>query len=104
MSVLEQAKKHFAGINIKKIDVPEWGCTIYAKPLTLKQKGIINAIGDNVESLAELLIMKAQNEQGEKLFRKEDSYELLNKVDPDVLSRVASAIMTGPTVEEQEGN
>ena len=32
--ILEKAKEHFKAIDRKIIDVPEWGITVYAKPLS----------------------------------------------------------------------
>ena len=37
-SILDQAEEQFSSIKRKKIDVPEWETTIYAKPLTLAEK------------------------------------------------------------------
>ena len=108
MGVLENAKKHFDALGVNKIEVPEWGdengpLIIYSEPCTLADKGKIKTRADRdgeINALVYILILKAQDAQGEKLFTIEDKQALKTKVDPDVLSRVVSQLMRAQSVSE----
>ena len=98
ISILDHAEEQFSSIQRKQIDVPEWNTTIYAKPLTLAEKRKLyrnlGAKSEDVSSMmVEALIMKAEDKDGKKLFTPDDRYRLMNKVDPDVVSAVATEIL-----------
>ena len=110
MNILDNAKNHFDNLGTKKIEVPEWGdengpAFIYAEPCTLADKGKIKKRSekDEIDALAYILILKAQDAQGNKLFTLEDKHALKTKVDPDVLSRIASEMMRAPSIEQMLG-
>jgi len=97
-SILDQAEEQFSSIKRKKIDVPEWETTIYAKPLTLAEKRKLyrnlGAKSEDVSSMmVEALIMKAEDKDGKKVFTPDDRDRLMNKVDPDVVSAIATEIL-----------
>ena len=109
MSVLENAKKHFADkINgeLQKITVHEWKTDVYyktahsfaveSKILELQQQGKI------VEALVESIIQKALTIDGNKMFTKHDKLTLMNEVDPSVLTAIASAINSATLEIKQE--
>ena len=98
ISILDHAEEQFSSIKRKQIDVPEWNTTIYAKPLTLAEKRKLyrnlGAKSEDVSSMmVEALIMKAEDKDGKKLFTPDDRDRLMNKVDPDVVSAVATEIL-----------
>ena len=98
ISILDHAEEQFSSIQRKQIDVPEWNTTIYAKPLTLAEKRKLyrnlGAKSEDVSSMmVEALIMKAEDKDGKKLFTPDDRDRLMNKVDPDVVSAVATEIL-----------
>ena len=99
---LEQAKEHFKAIDRKIIDVPEWKITIYAKPLTLADKRILtrNTKPDDVTLFADVLILKAEDKEGKKLYSLEDKQTLMRSVDPEVVARVAQDILSVIPVED----
>ncbi len=99
---LEQAKEHFKAIDRKIIDVPEWKITIYAKPLTLADKRILtrNTKPDDVTLFADVLILKAEDKEGKKLYSLEDKQTLMRSVDPEVVARVAQDILSVVPVED----
>lgn len=109
MSVLDEAKKHFAEkINgdLKKITIHEWKTDVFyksahsfaveSKILDLQQQGKI------VEALVESIIQKALTIDGERMFTKLDKNTLMNEVDPAVLTRIASAINSATLEIKQE--
>jgi hypothetical protein len=111
MAIIDNAVKHFESLEIKKIEVPEWGdgdepLVIYSKPITLSETSKLYALAkdNDVEMLAYVLIYKALDEEGNKIFSLADKKALMEKVDRDVLIRVSSAItgeMTGETVQKK---
>jgi len=111
MSILDRAKAHFEAQEIKRIEVPEWGedgnpAIIMSEPFTLAdRKSLIKfAQDDEMEFLVRLIIMKALDEDGKKIFDLSDKPTLMNKVDPSVILRIANAISQIPTVEDMSGN
>lgn len=101
MKVIERATAHFKSKSVKTIEVPEWGdddgpLLIYIEPFTLKDQGRLqNATKGSSESeaLAELLVLKCLDSEGQKMFTIEDKHALRTKVDADIIARIASQIM-----------
>ena len=97
-SILDQAEEQFNSIKRKTIEVPEWNTTIYAKPLTLNEKRkLYRNLGSKNDDISlmmvESVILKAEDKDGKKMFTVDDRDRLLNKVDPDVVSDIASHIL-----------
>jgi hypothetical protein len=109
--VLQRAKDHFSNQPVKEIEVPEWGedgkpFVFYSKPFTIQEKGrlaFMTKDKDPTEALIEVLIMKAMDAEGEKVFQLTDKIDLRNNVDADVISRAVNDIM-GIDLEELEKN
>jgi hypothetical protein len=100
MSVILNAQKHFKSKlsgGLEKIEVPEWNTTVYFRPTaTLKETEAVVKLhqsGQILESLATVLILRALDEEGKRLFKQADMFDLMNGVDPDVVIRVATDIM-----------
>ena len=98
MSVIDRVKNHFETLKTITIEVPEWKTTIYAKPLTLNEKRKLyrnlGSKGDDISlMMVEDIILKAEDKDGKKLFTSDDRDRLLNKVDSDVVSDIASHIL-----------
>jgi hypothetical protein len=106
MGVLDNAINHFGSLDTKVIEVPEWDTIIYATPFTLGEKKTLwkFAKGDDFEFMVRTLILKALDKEGSKMFDISQKNNLMNKVDPDVISRIVGEISISQTVEEQEGN
>ena len=108
MSAIDNAKKHFDGLETRIIEVSEWGedelnpLKIYCKPITLSEtsKFMKLAKDDDVQLLTYVLIYKALDESGEKLFTIADKKSLLESVDRDVLIRVSSEMMNSVSQDE----
>jgi len=97
-SILDQAEEQFSSIKRKKIEVPEWKTTIYSKPLTLNEKrklyrNLRNETQDISLMMVEAIILKSEDKDGKKLFTSDDRERLLNKVDSDVVSDIATHIL-----------
>lgn len=109
-SVLEQAKQHFAARleeGLRRIDVPEWGCSIWFRPvMTMRQKAAISRAMDAPEGgvaacVLEALVQRALDAEGKVLFRAADRFELMRNVDADVIDRVVTEMSRG-TIETTE--
>ena len=111
MKAIESAKKHFAEQDVTIIEVEEWGdgdkpLKIYSKPLTLSETSKLYKMSkeDDLTMMAYVLIYKALNEDGEKLFDIGDKNALLNSVDREVLINVAQKIMGQEPIEDTKKN
>ena len=107
MSVIDNAVKHFDAQDVRVTLVPEWGeegepLKIYSKPLTLSETSKLYKMSqnDDLTMMAYVLIYKALDSEGEKLFNIGDKNKLLNSVDREVLIRVAQEIMGQEPIEE----
>jgi len=84
--------------------VPEWKLVVHATPVTLSEKNRLyrRSKENDMELLVDILIMKATDEHGVKLFTIEHKPTLLNKADSNVVGRVANAILAddAPKVDD----
>lgn len=112
MSVIANAKGHFKTKLTDKlewVDCPEWDTKIYFKAsATLKQTEEIVALHREnkvAEALAQVLISRALTEDGKKMFNNADKMDLMNSVDPEVVTRIATHILNSePSAAEIEKN
>jgi len=102
MSAIDRAKAHFKSLQVKTIEVPEWGdengpLIVYVEPFTLKDKARLQAVtrlgNSEADTLVELLVMKCLDKDGGKIFTIEDKPVLRNMVDASILERVSTEIM-----------
>lgn len=104
MDAIDLVREHFASLGVKKLEVPEWKITVFAAPVTLAEKNRLyrKSKDNDMELLVDLVVMKAQDENGKKLFEADHRATLLNKADPNVVARVAHWILSGegPSSEE----
>ncbi len=93
--------------------MPEWKdengnpSIIYWNPITLSEKNKLFKKSDNMLDagiLADILVMKALDKDGNKLFKAEDKLILMHKVDSDILSRVATSMVQAINPEEVKKN
>lgn len=78
-------------VMITEIDVPEWGGSVYIKPLSVEQRDaftdlVMNAEGkiDSKGFQVKMLLFALVNEQGNRIFTNEDE-EFLNKKSTKVI-------------------
>lgn len=96
MEAIDLVRDHFSSLGTKVIEVPEWKLTIHSTPVTLAEKNKLykKSRESDMELLVDVLIMKATDEKGEKLFNIDHRLTLLNKADSNVIARVANAILS----------
>ena len=100
---IQRATEHFKAKPLKRIEIEEWGdedgpMVAYSSPFTLKDQGRLQYLTEKqsaADTLAELLIMKLVDENGDKLFTIEDKNALRNDVDASVVARIANQVMAG---------
>jgi hypothetical protein len=109
MSVIDRVKNHFESQEVKKVEVAEWGeegqpLVIYCSPFTLAEKRNLfkGARNDDLGVLVDVIMLKARDKDGNKMFKLEDKHTLLNKADPNVISRVSSEMLNATSLEEAE--
>ena len=109
MKVIDRAKSHFENLGIQSMVIDEWQdeqgnpTTIFWDPITLAEKKKLFQKSDNlndVSILADILVMKAKDKDGKKMFSLEDKLALMHKVDSDVLSKIAVAMVQTPQPDE----
>jgi|TARA_R110000824_G_scaffold2146_2_gene10158 hypothetical protein len=100
MTVLSTAKEHFKEIANQgqaHLDVPEWGTVVYwnvsglnfaqqSKVIELQQKG------KSAEALVEMMIMRALDGEGKKMFKLVEKTEIMREVDPNVILKIVTAM------------
>jgi len=113
MSILDRAKSHFENIGVQSIEVPEWQdedgkpTVLFWNPINLYEKNKLFKKSDNmtdVSILADIVVMKSLDKDGKKIFKLEDKMDLLTKVDSDVLSRIATAMIQVVSPDEVKKN
>ncbi|HIE84797.1 MAG TPA: hypothetical protein EYQ00_13565 [Dehalococcoidia bacterium] len=99
-SVLAKATTHFREQLQNKsesISVPEWGETIHYRPMNGRQRdAIIKHVNDGhlMEAYVESILLRARDEDGKLMFKPVHKRELMTKVDPDIIQRVATEMNT----------
>tara|TARA_Y100001970_G_C13827694_1_gene648128 strand:- start:332 stop:673 length:342 start_codon:yes stop_codon:yes gene_type:complete len=113
MKLIDRAKSHFESLGVQSIEIEEWKdeagnpSIIYWNPINLSEKNKLFKKSDNmndVSILADILIMKAIDKDGKKLFTIEDKIPLMHKVDSDVLSRIATEMVKAINPDEVKKN
>ncbi len=108
MSILDNARGHFQqqlSNEPKEIEVPEWGCSIFYKPMSLKTKGELNKYAENpFEYAARTLILRSLDENGNRMFKGANFTEIMREVDPVVVETIVLEMATSEDLEEIEKN
>jgi hypothetical protein len=102
--LIENALAHFNSKDLRKIEVPEWEVSLFAKNLTLddKAKMLRRADSDNTDYLIYAVIFGLVDENGDPVFGLEDKVALRKKVDPDIVTRLATFALTSGSGSEED--
>jgi len=106
----EGVKSHFESLEVKIIEVPEWGLegdkAMYVRPFTMNEKAKIfkGANESDLNVLVDVIITKAETKDGDKMFDLSHKPKFKMKADTDVISRVASAIMSQDNLTDIKKN
>lgn len=88
---------HWAAMQRQTIEVPEWGATIHFDPLTLAERDRLRSYAGN-EQLAEVLILKAEDGAGARIFTKADKHQLMHAAAPSIVARVAERMLVADSL------
>jgi len=109
MNIIDRVKAHFESQGVKKIEVSEWGeegkpLTIYSQPMTLAETRNLfkGAKNDDLGVMVDVIVLKAKDADGNKIFKLDDKQVLLNNADPTVIAKVSREILSGVSFEEAE--
>ena len=93
-------RQHYESLGRIEVEVPEWGdITIWATPLTIEEQAKIDTWRnkqDRYVMFARIIIMKAEDEAGNKLFAEKDLPLLTKGAYGDVVSRVGRELVRVP--------
>jgi hypothetical protein len=108
MSLIDSAIEHFSSKTIRKIEVEEWGTTLFSKNLTLddRAKWLARANGDSTDYMVYAVIFGLTDSEGSPVFDVGDKVKLRRNVDPDIVARLANFVLNvdGESEEEREKN
>ena len=115
MSIIDQATNHYSSQERLIISVPEWGSKdkpleIHVLPMTMAEINMIQRISkkdaSNIEHAANIIIIKARDADGNRLFKLEDKEALMQKTDYRVIARITEEIEAKffGEVETHKGN
>tara|TARA_Y100000114_G_C11561152_1_gene231866 strand:- start:243 stop:584 length:342 start_codon:yes stop_codon:yes gene_type:complete len=102
MSIIDRAKSHFEGLGVQSIEIEEWKdddgrpTIVYWNPITLAEKKKLFANSNSLNDigiLADIVILKAMDKDGNKIFKSEDKFDILHNVDSDVLAKISTAMV-----------
>jgi len=109
MSVIDRVKDHFESQGVKTINVAEWGeegqpLVIYSKPFTMAEKRNLfkGTKNDDIGVLVDVIVLKARDKDGNKIFKLDDKQVLLNSADPEVIAKVSTEMLNTVSYEEAE--
>lgn len=115
MSIIERVTTHYAKQERLIISVSEWGengipLEIHVFPMTLSEVNIIQKISSkkasNLEQAANIIVVKAKDKDGKRLFSVTDRDKLMQEADYRVVSCIAEKIESHffGDVETYKGN
>lgn len=112
MRAIDAALAYTSALGIRSLAVPEWKVddkgtplVVYWKPLTLAERESLYTNGElTLSSYVNVLVKKALDASGEKMFSLEDAPKLRTAVESSIIQRIALAILSAPKLEDVEKN
>ena len=109
MTLLDNAISHFgesADTTLHKIDVSEWDGEIWFKVVSSMngvqyQKFLQAAQKADFEALVDILILRARQQDGLKLFTTADKKKLMGQVSPDVVTSIVNSMSSVDNAEAE---
>lgn len=110
MKAIDAATAHFKACSVQRLEIPEWKIdgkplTVYWTPLTSGE--MTRAMGDDgltPDNRVALVVEKALDADGKRLFSIEDKPRLKRAASSHILMRIALAMLDAPTVEDMAKN
>lgn len=108
MKLIDKIKSQYASAPLQKRNVPEWECDVYFKRLTTEE--LDAAASETPEGASasrsnlQLVILKALDKDGKRLFSNDDADALAASASPVVVNGIAADMLSVATVEEAKKN
>lgn len=106
MNAVEKIRAAYTKLPTKKIDVPEWDLAFYYKQVKgdeLDLMAEITPVGATpTRSNTSIIIVKALDADGVRIFKNEEADAVYTAADPDVINRVATQMLKSISVEDQK--
>lgn len=113
-ALLDRIKAHANGERVRRIEVPEWALEEGGPPLvitytmvTLDDLSLINEAdggGDFNKQAARVIALKAMDESGNRLFALGDAPAIRATAAPEVVKRIAMAMLSRVSIDDAEKN
>lgn len=123
MRALDRIKAHAAADRVRRIEVPEWGepevrsaagemvtpaapLIIFYRMVTLDDLALVHELDGSVwqKQAARIVVLKSEDETGAKIFKMTDALTLRAEAAPDVVNRIAVAMLGRMSIEDAEKN
>jgi hypothetical protein len=98
----EKIKRHYAGLALGKVEVPEWEVTIHVRPATIGQSATILKEVDQFRQACRLIQIRAKKEDGSPLFDESDFEAMVSHGEVSVINRIVEQIVDLGDLEEGE--
>lgn len=103
--LIDRISAHFESLGSRSREIPEWDLTVHWTPVTIAERNQIykdNASANDYETVVNIIIVKATDAEGKKLFTIADKPKLIRRADSSLLTDLAAAIMdnSAPKAEE----
>lgn len=108
MSLIEKLKASRSLVEMTKRPVPEWETDVYYKPLTTEELDIAEmetpaGAGATRRNL-QLVVLKALDSEGKRLFSNDDAEALASVAHPSVINAIAADMAAVAKVEDAKKN
>lgn len=115
MNVIDNITQHYSQQGHLVLDVPEWGSNgqplkIHFHPMTMAEVNLMQKIAGKkaggIEQAVNIIIVKAKDASGNRIFKLSDRETLLERADYKVISRIAEKVEEHffGDVEAEKGN
>jgi hypothetical protein len=108
MRLIDKIAQKFDGLTARSLVVSEWEETIYFKPMTGEEWDTVNReIGGDAtgpRSNAQVIVLKALDSNGVRLFKNDDASVLMEKGFIETTRRVAAAMTAVTPIDDAEKN
>lgn len=104
MAFIAELKRKCGEIGLRKHHVPEWSRDVYFKPVTPHETSLVQAaLGPDEPAVfysVQLVVLKALDQSGKRLFRNDDFDELVRMPYQSAFIELAGKMQERPDVEE----
>jgi hypothetical protein len=98
---LEKVKSSYDEVELNQIDIDDVG-TVYYKPMTLVERGLIQKLAKNGSELpASTIVVKALDENGDRMFNNMQKVDLMRGVEANLLDDIATQMVEVKTVKDR---